>query len=298
MSRSEFSKRLNDLGFSLDAGENESRIKGRLGAALSFASEFKNLPWNHNDGKHYLYDDARKKFSGGTYGDLLQEQSGRIDMRIFQQERRKLESSDLMKKIRASTEHLVPKRTRFMSEHDGEWDFGRRFEITPFSTSRRKLVPGRTIEVCCNFSINCAAGSREIDRYGAMAWAIADVIEKAGIMTRITWWMKAQNLASGLNAKVVLELKKPGEYVTPSLLASAFKSNFYRRVGFGLYVACAELASKAAYSSLGYPSQEDYAIKFDQGVLRLSPRVSTAYDSEIEAEILKAVGVFKQRGAA
>jgi hypothetical protein len=198
-------------------------------------------------------------------------------------------NSGLRRDLETVTQNCTPKRTRRLSEHDGEWQFDRRWEITPFQATHVKRMPTRTLTIMANFTVSAWGKSEEIDRYGAIVWAISQLIEKAGISTRIVWYQHARTVTEcGLASRIEIECKRAGEYLAPSLLAACFTTMFYRRVGFALEVASGEAYGKTVRDSLGSPIRYD-PVKFEKGVLSLAPECVHGYDAELGRCIVAAI---------
>jgi hypothetical protein len=276
-------------------------IRGGMANVLRFVDATKKtLPEARNNpgiGAH-IHQAGDVSFKGGTPESLRRDLEGAISMDRFNAARAKLAKNGLLQKLQTRVAEVVPKRKRFNSEHDGEWSYDRRWEITPFQATCKAAAPAPVIEINCDFSISCHATASAIDAYGALVWAISDILENAGLRTRIIQHEAGTRVrasdgygSKGLESLIELELKSPEQYVAPSLLAAAFQSNFFRRPIFSLITACAELGDAAVAYGLGSCVQRSPAVKFADGVLYLSPDVRDGHTPEIEKAILEAIGV-------
>jgi hypothetical protein len=238
----------------------------------------------------FLGSSSRDSFAGGSMAKLRRSLSGDIEMAPFESARQKLANSDLMNKLRARLGQAAPKRRRINSEYDGEWDFDRRWESTPFAATTRPPAIVRVITIEAEFAMSGGADSEMIDRYGATVWALCSLIESYGIQARIVWRNSANNTSTdAIATDVRIEIKKPGEYLPPSFLAATFQSLFYRRMGFAMIVAACDLAGKTCGGGLGSPIHRP-AVEFLDGVLSLGPNVGRGYTDELEGAIMQAIG--------
>ncbi len=297
MSVSTFKASLENLGFMVETeGKKSTKIVGRLGNVLKFVDDSKRVadfarPANRRMTKD-ITSNERNDFVGGSSEELLGSLLGRIDMKPFEAARVRLQQTGLIQKLQTKSQRIRPRRARVFSDIDGDWDYSRRYETQPFVGVTKVLTPVKTITIEVHFSISCNATQTDIDRYGAMAWAISQVIEKSGIQTRIVWILEGTHLTeSGKKdfGRVEIELKKAGQYLAPSLLAAAMKANFFRRVGFAFLTASAELLDGTVSYSLGRCQEYPKPIEFKDGVLHISPDSAKGYHDEIEREVLKAI---------
>jgi len=87
-----------------------------------------------------------------------------------------------------------------------------------------------------------------------------------------------------------LRIKKCGEYIEPTRLAASLQSAFLRKGIFSFIAAIADTAGKTVAINSGRPTQVYCPIKnVSDGTLEIAPCVSSAYDSEIIAEILRTI---------
>ena len=236
-------------------------------------------------------DGINGNFVGATRAQLDQHFKGGMDMAPFEKERLRFRQSGLLEKLQTRMLASHPKRKRRMSEHDGEWDYSRRWEVTPFSNTTRVANPGKMVNIECDFSISCMASAEEINRFGAMAWALSDIIEASGIVTTITLRFSGgawDRDSRDYNFSVCV--KKAGQYMAPSLLAASFQSAFLRRVMFASIVAMGEEQGVSCSTGLGYPKpQSKRPIEFKDGALWITANVHKATTEEMEGELIKAI---------
>ncbi len=300
-------KVMRDMGFTLSKTGNSYAVSGGVSAAHRYSSEFEALIKPHtvtnddDDAKpaKTLMGTENVEFCGGSYRDLVASFSGRVDMGAFMRERARFADSGLEQKIRTRIADLFPRRKRQMSEHDGEWSFDRRWEVTPFQATQRVPSPGRTIDISCHMAVTCAVRAEEIARFGAVCWAICDLIESAGVSARIEMLCDVSRLgACNVDGKVRIEAKKAGEYVAPSLLAGMFTPLFYRRTMHSLEGIIPNLERAKNRCGLATPNQAPARVAYADGALTLAPSVIYAPDDEIEREILAAIGAEQRKAAA
>lgn len=253
-----------------------------------------NLTWNNRSAVHAcLMSDARSGFSGGTPEALEKLLDGECDLTPFTRALEDFQNSGLRADLETLMQACVKKRKRKFSEHDGEWQMHRRYDLTPFQGSEKRLRPTRIITIIADFSINQSAPATDIDKYGAILWGISQLIESCGIQTDIRWHVYTNGFAHGeksYDGDITVHVKKPGEYIAPSHLAATFKSLFFRRMGLALMQA-ATSADTSAQVDYGYGSakQRPNAAEFTEGKLHLSSQVSHGYTDQLKAELIKAI---------
>lgn len=241
---------------------------------------------------------------GGTSAETLSDLQGNTDLTLFHASMEKVKASDLSHRLQTSMAGFSPRRKRARSAFDGDWEYDRRFDIEPYSTTLRAPQAVRSIEIRAHFAFHGSRAAQEISDYGALCWAISELIESQGIQTHVKY-LKYNNHVSltpsgneptkQMGTKVEIELKKPGEYIAPALLASAFTARFYRRFVWQLIAASVDAHGGNPYPGVGSPYAHSKPIEYLDGVLHLSPEARGAgYTADLEREILKAIGANQQ----
>lgn len=238
-----------------------------------------------------FYERDEKEWCGGTTKDLSDDLEGRIDMRPFEKARDKFEKSDLAQKLKERFEKCQPRRQRVKSEYDGEFNESRRWDITPFDGVMKAPGYGRSIDVIVYGSVSATTSAEELNAYGNMAWALIEVIERAGVNVRVSTRYQQIGYTDSRHGTLTVDVesKKAGEYLSPSLLAATFKSNFFRRAIFQQIALGADVIGAQVSYGLGRPHQPEKSIEFKEGQLILAPRIRNAGFEEIERELLKAI---------
>jgi hypothetical protein len=266
-----------------------------IGAALEFLNNRASFTLNSNDSGLIAERIERdsKSFCGGTFEDLHRDLTGGIDMTRFHEAKTKFSEGGLYSKLKTKMQAVRPRRARCNSEHDGEWSMDRQWELKPFSTTTRVLSPGRVIDIDAAFCVSAFSESKDLNTYGAMAWALCNLVETFGVQTGVTWSIAGHDIQSSYRGTSVdyaikIRVKKPGQYLPANSLAALFQSNFFRRIGFGLIVAAGEAAGAKVAHGLGCATSFD-AVQFSDGTLKIAPNSIHAYDNQIETEVLKAI---------
>lgn len=286
---------LRDKGFHvLIEPDKKVTLTGRLGSVLDCLQDRdKFSPVEENCKKRIadFYSDHNKNWTGGSAKNLLDDLSGKIDMVPFEEAREKFEKSDIAKRLRERFEKCQPRRQRVKSEYDGEFNESRRWDIAPFDGVTKAPGYGRSIEVLIYGAVSASTSAEELNAYGNMAWALIEVIERAGVNVRVGTRYKLGGFVEGRNGDLTIDVesKKAGEYLSPSLLAATLKSNFFRRAVFQQICLAADAIGETASYGLGVPHQPDSQIEFKDGQLIISPRIRNAGFEEIERELLKAI---------
>ena len=274
----------------------ETTLEGCRSVFESIKAADQTLTWNDRSAAHtLLMSEAHSEFSGGTPKALEKLLDGECDLAPFTRALEDFQNSGLRADLETLMQACVKKRKRKFSEHDGEWQMHRRYDLTPFQGSEKRLRPARIITIIADFSINQSATATDIDEYGAILWGISQLIESCGIQTDIRWHVYTNGFAHGEKSKsydgdITVHVKKPGEYIAPSHLAATFKSLFFRRMGLALMQAAAA-ADTSAQVGYGYGSakQRPNAAEFTEGKLHLSSQVSCGYTGQLKAELIKAI---------
>jgi hypothetical protein len=244
------------------------------------------LPGNRRHLEEYLKDD-RSGFSGGTFSDLFKQP----DLTPYQEARSKLKNKSLMRRIHEKT-IMLRRRRRSLSEYDGEWDISRKWEIRPFHHASRQPIANRHLKIRVSMDIACGTKAQSICEYGSLVWGINDLLESVGYNTDIVLHSYAHGVSESrkLDAELEINVKRAGQYISPTNIARCLNSNFYRRTMFALYVKAADNLDQEACSSLGTVNSVDYIIRFEKGLLEISPRaIQFNSEANVQEVILKAM---------
>lgn len=230
------------------------------------------------------------EFSGGKWEDVMNVKN----MDDFKKALSDFQKNRLEEKIIAKLDYS-PKRKRKMSEHDGDYDIDKRWEITPFHSSKMERLPISVIDMNVDMTISAGMDAESINKYGTMVWSVIQLIETFGVQVNVNIIMEVNNLSTcGKSAKMVLNVKRAGQYVSPISLATCFTSVFYRRAMFTADLLVCEAFNVQACSSLGqckYPSEKKN-IWFDKGAIYTRPGAMFKA-TEIEECLIKMIGVKK-----
>lgn len=227
----------------------------------------------------------------GKLSDLKLFRQGEIDLKDYLKAKKTLENSDLFRKLKPKLESITPSRKRILSEYDGEWSLDRQWDLKPFSATKKILSQTKVLDIELDFSISCGAIKESIDAYGALAWALVQVIEKTGIQCNVSINFTAEDLNSeGVKSDITIELKKAGQYLSPQILAATLNNTFYRRICFFMLSAISDVTDQIASSGLGTPTRNYNNVEFKNGKLKLYSNVSEGISPEGEKAILKALG--------
>lgn len=206
------------------------------------------------EGNKALYTEQASDESSSWRGGTVKELREVPRFNNFVKTRVDISKRPMFKKI----EHkmgLSPKRKRFMSEHDGEMNFDKLYDIKLFESTMRSQTHSKKLNVVVDFSILAHTDAKDIDRYGATVWAIIQLLEAKGYGVNLLLEQTGRNVYCGNGAsyrlKMLQKVKKENEYLSPKVLAMCFQSNWYRRVTFGMMVKCGDEFSFPVNSSLG-----------------------------------------------
>jgi hypothetical protein len=249
--------------------------------------------------------DGRGAWYGWTKRQMLAAGKGNFDMAPFLAQREKLS------KLRASLQEEVKPvgrmRKRCLSEHDGEWQMERQWEIAPFTATRRETggyLPTLAIDI--DFSFSVGVDSDKIAEFGAFCWAIVDVLESTGITTDLavqnTGYLEAYNDMgdlAGTNKGLLtnVAVKTAGEYVDTMTLARCFTPGFLRRGIFLAKYAAGDALGASLGSGLSMPFIQERPV-VSPGRLFLRRQDMTSNPETVAAWILQALKGSKNESAA
>lgn len=278
------------LKYSYDADKRLVSVKGHYRDLLADIQASKDNTKHNNDHiAKYLsnsgYDDYAR-FAGGTWDDI----TNLKNMDKFKKQLEDFRKHKLEEKIQKRVDFSV-KRVRRTSEHDGDYDLQKRWEIKPFSSAHRSKVPISVVDFKVDFSISAAMSPEDINSYGAMVWSIIQLVETLGIQVNVTIVTEGVGIADNLDNQQEYIIKKSGEYMSPVSLASTFQSTFYRRAIFSGIALCAENQGKHAWDSLGRPKypNENRNLWYDKGTIYTRPGGQFKIE-EVEKCVMEMIG--------
>jgi hypothetical protein len=256
LTTAELIKLIPGITIHLDDKKTCAVTQSSVGAVFDMFTQSPNIKTELNEYQFNERHDGDSRFCGGTKEQFIAMGRGELDQAAFLKARKTIAAQ--MRELNTEELFTARKRERFYSEHDGEFDRDRLFEIRPFA-STRILNNGivRTLDVSIDFSFHCGVTAAAINRYGAMAWSIVDLIESNGIQCSLTIQVQGYGFERGKDSfnsqKILINVKRPGDYVDSLTLARCFTTQFYRRGVFTLYVAACDRFEQEAPHSLGTP---------------------------------------------
>lgn len=231
-------------------------------------------------------DKDHVSFSGGLYEDI----TNMKNLNSFKKTLAEFSKNKLQEKIQAKLD-FTPKRKRSSSEHDGDYDLDKRWEIKPFTNSHKEMLPINVVDVNVDMSISASMKAEDINKYGALVWSIIQIVESLGIQANVNIINESVGTSTnGYASTIVLKIKRAGEYISPVALTSCFQSVFYRRAIFGAIVlSCDEFKFDVDYG-LGRPkhTSTDKNIWFENGAIYTRPGGQFKIE-EVERAITKMV---------
>jgi hypothetical protein len=204
--------------------------------------------------KHHIFADSYddNQFKGGTLRDVIEPHK---DFTVFHDAVKKISSNKLWKKMAHSFD-MTSTRKRVRSAYDGDYDHDKRYDMEPFS--RREIKPSiaRIVRIRIDASFNCGVGAEQINRFGGFVAAIINLMERNGFLAELHVSHTGYNFmyceGSSLMRNTLL-VKKADEYMPPSKVLKVLSSVWYRRAGFSMIVAAAEICGNKVGDGLGTP---------------------------------------------
>lgn len=192
----------------------------------------------------------REGWNNGTVDDLYKEP----DMGLFKRKLAEIQRNPTLQILRPSVQLAPSARKRIRSEHDGDYDLDKRWEIKPFNATHKAPTIKRFMHIDADMSINCMYNASQINDYGATVWAIVQALESRGISVSVSLMQKSVHRS---NPEFLTEsrhlVKEPLKYTSPGALATVFTSNFYRRCLFFAIAKCGDMQNRDVTHTLGSP---------------------------------------------
>ena len=231
------------------------------------------------------YKEAREDFCGGSMEDLFKRQK----LTQFNKERKILESKPFFRGLKLGF-GTSKRRKRKFGEHDGEWDFDRKWETTPYQESKASQASGQILNLVFHYTFSAMVPAAQITKLGALIASITDLIECSGVQCNIDLFMNQRYATEHGNwaSSIKIRVKNAGEYMSPQRLISVFNSNYYRRVGFTMMVKCCDLEGLKASYGLGSPARKVKTVEYIGDELHLGADICGT-NPNLEKEIIKAL---------
>ena len=202
-----------------------------------------------------LYDD-RSDFKGGSFNDIFKEK--KLDLfHKYEQE--------FFKKFDFKLNNFKT-RGRVRSEYDGDFDYDKKYDISPFSTRGKVLTKKKSLKLYAELSFSGRVSSKVIDEYGAFVTALVFYFEKQGVNIELYLTQTGSNPGSGnleFCNRAKTKIKNSGEYLAKSEMLKIFNTVYFRRIGFAHIVASCDFIGQAASHSLGSPYRFNKPYEYD-----------------------------------
>lgn len=290
-------QKVDDDGYNRDFDVIE--VEGRLSNAAEWLDMRKELAFKHknNKGGFDVQIKAGSQPGMGGIRELENGLHGDYDLRQFQEARERLAESGIMEKLQTSLAAVKPKRTRKFSEYDGDWEESRRYDMEPFVSTHKTntIAPIVTIEAWFGAS---GGNIQATNSFGAMVWAICDLLESSGVLTKIVYVKQNTTIGVttgnyGISTRFKIVAKEWGEYLNPQSLACMLSANFYRRWVWPAIPVALESQDLEVYSGGGHVggayTPAGGEVFYSEGVLKICADVSHSMVA-LEAAIFSAIG--------
>lgn len=224
--------------------------------------------------------DDEEGFCGGTFEDLQRGLLEReVDVQPVERAREKFAGYYINKFNHATFKQK--RRKRRFSEHDGDWDQDRQWEIQPFAATYKSPQAVKCIEIEAELSAAGIVSAERIDEYAGYIVALVELVERQGVSVDLKLTMPSRNTCPGKADRVryKMQVKKPGEYLTTQDLKAVFSTNWMRRYGFSMLALAADIQDVAMNFGFGNPDPSNEAVKATSAGLLVSP---TSYDPDVE----------------
>jgi len=198
------------------------------------------------------FGSIREEFYGMPSTAWIEELAGRTRalQANFENAQAELEKTGLKEALEEASIGMRKKRKRLLMEHDGEWDYDRRYDTHAFVGTQMRKKEFPYLEVCFPINMLSSASRTDISMFGARCLAVCDILENLGYRVGVTMedWNAGclqspiGDLTSSLGwAKTGttttlhrMILREPSEYGTIQDFATMASCEFFRRAIFGL----------------------------------------------------------------
>jgi len=214
-------------------------------------------------------DRSYKNFSGGEWEDV----TNLKNLDPFKKQLNEFRKNKLEEKITTKIGYNQI-RKRKLSEHDGDFDLDKQWEIKPFIHTKKDMLPMSVIDMNIDMSINSSMSSESINKYGVLIWSLIQLVESLGIQVKVNLINETTKLSyDDYGGNFIFNIKKSGEYISPIALATCFQSVFYRRAIFSGFIMACDKFKQTATDGLGYPKYQksNRYIWFDKGAIYTKP---------------------------
>lgn len=227
---------------------------------------------------------------GGTLKNLEDSVlNGVFDLNEFQTVKDRITRSSAFGKLASGLDAKSPRRRRVMSEYDGEWDYGRRWDLKPYQSFSRSPVASRSIDLTAHCVFSSWTNAEQINAYGALVWSVVRALEERQIAVKLTLVYESmrQSICNrDMVCKYNLLVKDFGEYLSEQVIASTLVSNFFRRAMFAVWDLSLSAINHEMAPSKG-SGPDEFTVKASPGKLTLGAKYHGALDAEVFGKILE-----------
>lgn len=193
-----------------------------------------------------------------------------------------------MKFLRPANSNVAPSRRRVRSEYDGDYDLDKRWEIHPFNATTKAYSVAPHVTVTANLAVSSNYKAKQINDYGAMVWAIIQLLESKGIRVTVNATYGSDNDEGDIKTLIRVTVKEPIKYISPQSLANVFRSVFIRRVFHNAIILACDSQNRYVGGGLGRPINPPTSVQYFNGELTLDIGALNDY-SAIETGLAQAM---------
>lgn len=219
-------------------------------------------------------------FHGMNADEYLCELEGttRKHIDLLDNARKELERTGLVQALEENMIGLKKRRKRCFSEHDGNFELDRRYEIEPFSSVKFSKKEFPYLELIIPIGMNASAKADTINQFTSRCLALADILEKAGYRVSLvaeSWGEnstvicdkdRARGKALGIEylrrSKDIdrIVLRDANEYGDIESVANSCNASFFRMVTFPLFFEVRHYLQAKSNLSASVPSSYGQAL--------------------------------------
>lgn len=213
--------------------------------------------WLSSPGIRPDYSDNFQTTSRGELGMLHDDYAAEIRgeshklANAIQKAKQEMDKTGLKESIIEQLSGFKNKRKRFLSEHDGNWSFDRRYDACAFEDTRKQPKAFAFIELVFPINWNGGTSAETISQFAARCLCLAEVLEQAGFRVAIT----GEDWNSGSFAAALTEERKACGGMHADKRASVLRCKIRDADQYGDIESLAPFASNECFRRLTWAVQ-------------------------------------------
>jgi hypothetical protein len=177
------------------------------------------------------------------------------------------------------------KRKRNLSEHDGDFDFDRVWDVKLFNSTRTEPFDNRVI-VDISMNISSWFSPNDIREYGILCFHVVNFIEENGFVCDINLVSECDGMYHQHPKNYTkINIKESDQYQDNIGICKYFTDWFFRRCMFNMWCHYGMEKNLSMDSGLGRPAHSD--TKGDKGYLYIAPMTVSQISGQMNFDAIK-----------